>query len=776
MMSVDAAESMVMSEDSDSVKLFLGQLPRDADESFVYEMVVESLNMNDGDANGSVSNPSSTSTNVSSPAGGSSGSVAGSGSAPSSPTNRVAEVAVLRDRRTAVSRGCAFVTFVHRADGDMIVARLNNSRVLPGASHPVQVKYADGELERLEPKLVIERIPVLWSESDVSAMVASAAGVSVLREVAVIRLADGRSKGAAYVRCTSRVDARHIANALDGLQVESGETLVVRWIQSPHARHPFVHHGHHHPGIHHPHGGGHRHPHHGGMHHPHHLGVHHPHHLMALSHGMGPQMVGLGSHPLPLPLPHPLPHHPFNNASANGAPPLGPGAPAGASGMTNIGNPNGMAPGMHGHPLMHHPHPTMHHLHHTMVPTHMQMGMNMHHMVSYAGGSQIPANYPGNPSSSSPASSLSSSSSSTSTAAAAAAVTTTSAATSGGGGASLASGPAVPGASANTAEGVAMDGAVHSMTPPFMHRPLHHHGMQHPMQHPHHPMMVPMQPHFVPNVLSGDASNGPVAGMGTMGSAGGTANGSIPGGNIDGMGAGVGMPPVYMYPSMGGMAMPPPLHPHAHGMGRPHGHHGHPHHHSSSSVGSVSSGSTGAPAGHGHSGHVHGGRSHGGRGHGHGHGHNQGQGQGQGQGQSQGQGQGQGQGGQGGQGQGQTSTPQIEGPPGANLFIYHIPPAFTDTEIGALFAPYGHVLSAKVFVDKQSGLSKGFGFVSYDAAPAAQAAIAAMSGFSVANKRLKVQLKKDKIAGSDVSQENHVQGSGDAENGNDEPEDADSAF
>ena len=77
------------------------------------------------------------------------------------------------------------------------------------------------------------------------------------------------------------------------------------------------------------------------------------------------------------------------------------------------------------------------------------------------------------------------------------------------------------------------------------------------------------------------------------------------------------------------------------------------------------------------------------------------------------------------------TTASNKGPDGANLFIFHIPNHFTNLDMYQLFCPYGNLLSVRIMVEKESGRSRGFGFVSYDSPGAAALAIKELNGFAV---------------------------------------------
>ncbi len=65
---------------------------------------------------------------------------------------------------------------------------------------------------------------------------------------------------------------------------------------------------------------------------------------------------------------------------------------------------------------------------------------------------------------------------------------------------------------------------------------------------------------------------------------------------------------------------------------------------------------------------------------------------------------------------------------GNKLYVGNLAYSVRDESLQAAFAAYGTVTSAKVMMDRETGRSKGFGFVEMASAAEAQAAMNAMNG------------------------------------------------
>jgi RNA recognition motif-containing protein len=63
-----------------------------------------------------------------------------------------------------------------------------------------------------------------------------------------------------------------------------------------------------------------------------------------------------------------------------------------------------------------------------------------------------------------------------------------------------------------------------------------------------------------------------------------------------------------------------------------------------------------------------------------------------------------------------------------NLFVGSLAYSVTDDDLEQFFATCGNVVSAKVIMDRDSGRSKGFGFVEMGSDDEAKAAIAQLDG------------------------------------------------
>lgn len=73
-----------------------------------------------------------------------------------------------------------------------------------------------------------------------------------------------------------------------------------------------------------------------------------------------------------------------------------------------------------------------------------------------------------------------------------------------------------------------------------------------------------------------------------------------------------------------------------------------------------------------------------------------------------------------------------------NIYAGNLPYNTTDEDLRQAFAPYGNVASAKVIMDRETGRSKGFGFVEMSSADEARKAIQALDGSEFSGRTLKV--------------------------------------
>lgn len=90
-----------------------------------------------------------------------------------------------------------------------------------------------------------------------------------------------------------------------------------------------------------------------------------------------------------------------------------------------------------------------------------------------------------------------------------------------------------------------------------------------------------------------------------------------------------------------------------------------------------------------------------------------------------------------------TSLKGMEVPPGCTIFVFHLPNDWGEEELHRHFIHIGTMATVTVMRNKQTGESRGFGFVSYTHPDMARRAIEGMHGFATPNgKFLKVQLKQ----------------------------------
>ena len=64
---------------------------------------------------------------------------------------------------------------------------------------------------------------------------------------------------------------------------------------------------------------------------------------------------------------------------------------------------------------------------------------------------------------------------------------------------------------------------------------------------------------------------------------------------------------------------------------------------------------------------------------------------------------------------------------------------FSDQDLHDAFARFGTILRAEISLDKETGVSKGFGFVSFSTVAEADAAILNMNGSMVGGRTIRIE-------------------------------------
>ncbi len=79
-----------------------------------------------------------------------------------------------------------------------------------------------------------------------------------------------------------------------------------------------------------------------------------------------------------------------------------------------------------------------------------------------------------------------------------------------------------------------------------------------------------------------------------------------------------------------------------------------------------------------------------------------------------------------------------------NIFVGSLPFSLGEADLKQLFEAYGEVSTAKIIMDRETGRSKGFGFVEMPDDEAAQTAISGLNGADVKGRSIAVSQAEEK--------------------------------
>ena len=84
-----------------------------------------------------------------------------------------------------------------------------------------------------------------------------------------------------------------------------------------------------------------------------------------------------------------------------------------------------------------------------------------------------------------------------------------------------------------------------------------------------------------------------------------------------------------------------------------------------------------------------------------------------------------------------------------NMYFSNLSFHTNEEALRALFSPFGNVTSAKVINDRETGKSRGFGFVEMDVVSEGQAAMKSLNNKEIEGRALSVSVAKEKSTRTD---------------------------
>lgn len=175
---------------SDSIKLFVGQIPRDLQEQDLRPMFEE--------------------------------------------FGEIVEFTILKDKYTGMHKGCAFLTYYDNSSALRAQERLHEKRILPGMTRAIQVKPADPE-NKGDRKVFVGMLGKTQSEEDLKLMFDD---FGTIEECTILRDTNGQSKGCAFIKFKEHSEAVKAIEKIHGTKTMPGasSSIVVKFADTERER------------------------------------------------------------------------------------------------------------------------------------------------------------------------------------------------------------------------------------------------------------------------------------------------------------------------------------------------------------------------------------------------------------------------------------------------------------------------------------------------------------------------------------------------------------